>query len=70
MSIRRYVFEIATALLNEKLTCLAGQTLQRPEEQYTVIELLERNLNACKFPPKALIDDLRKVWKESTSSPG
>lgn len=50
-----------------RLTSSVGQTLQRPEEQAALVEILEKAIITCKFAPKTLVDDLRKIWKVSAS---
>ncbi|KAH7119681.1 hypothetical protein B0J11DRAFT_66232 [Dendryphion nanum] len=57
--------DLPIAFVNFQALYAAGLCVQSPAKQHAVLQLLEKTLDISKFPPKSLLADLVKFWRES-----
>ncbi|KAF2729720.1 hypothetical protein EJ04DRAFT_546167 [Polyplosphaeria fusca] len=58
--------DIPSSFVDMMCVYAAGHCVQTPTKQGAVLQLLERCLDITKFPPRSLLDDLAKYWREET----
>ncbi|KAK7179478.1 hypothetical protein PSPO01_14490 [Paraphaeosphaeria sporulosa] len=55
--------DLPSAFVNYQALYAAGLCVQTPVKQNAVLQLLEKTLEITKFPPKTLLDDLKRYWR-------
>ncbi|KAF1993464.1 hypothetical protein P154DRAFT_71244 [Amniculicola lignicola CBS 123094] len=58
--------DLPSAFVNFQAVYAAGLCVQTPAKQNAILRLLETTLDVGKFPPKTLLDDLVRYWREES----